>query len=45
MRGADEMGRGDRAKVRWAHDRERRKKQSQKRKAAERAAERKAAKR
>jgi len=38
------MGRGDRAKVRWAHDRERKKKDSEKRKAAERGAERKAAK-
>jgi hypothetical protein len=38
------MGRGDRAKVRWAHDRERKKKQAEKRKAAERAAGRKAAK-
>jgi len=36
------MGRGDRAKVRWAHDRERRKKQAEKRRAAERGAERKA---
>ena len=39
------MGRGDRAKVRWAHDRERKKKVREKRQAAERAAERKAAKR
>jgi hypothetical protein len=38
------MGRGDRAKVRWAHDRQRKTKQSEKRKAAERAAGRKAAK-
>lgn len=38
------MGRGDRAKVRWAHDRERKRKQTEKRKAAERAAERKTAK-
>ena len=38
------MGRGDRAKVRWAHDRERKKKQAEKRKADERAAGRKAAK-
>jgi hypothetical protein len=38
------MGRGDRAKVRWAHDRERKKKQAEKRKAAERAAGRKSAK-
>jgi hypothetical protein len=37
------MGRGDRPKVRWAHDRERRKKDAEKRKAAERGAERKAA--
>ncbi len=36
------MGRGDRAKVRWAHDRERKKKQGEKRKAAERGAARKA---
>ena len=38
------MGRGDRAKVRWAHDRERRKKDTERRKAAERGAARKAAK-
>jgi hypothetical protein len=38
------MGRGDRAKVRWAHDRERKKKESEKRKAAGRGVERKAAK-
>ena len=37
------MGRGDRAKVRWAHDRERRKKQAEKRQALERGKERKAA--
>jgi hypothetical protein len=37
------MGRGDRAKVRWAHDRERKKKDGEKRKAAERGAARKAA--
>ena len=37
------MGRGDRAKVRWAHDRAR-KKQAERRKAAARAAGRKAAK-
>lgn len=37
------MGRGDRARVRWAHDRERKKKQAEKRRAAERFAERKAA--
>ncbi len=30
------MGRGDRKRVRWAHDRERKKKQTEKRKAAER---------
>jgi hypothetical protein len=36
------MGRGDRARVRWAHDRERKKKEGEKRRAAERAAERKA---
>jgi hypothetical protein len=38
------MGRGDRAKVRWAHNRERKKKDADKRQAAERGAERKAAK-
>jgi hypothetical protein len=38
------VGRGDRAKVRWAHDRERSKKDAEKRKAAERGAARKAAK-
>ena len=38
------MGRGDRAKVRWAHDRERKKKEAEKRQAAERGVERKAAK-
>jgi hypothetical protein len=38
------MGRGDRAKVRWAHDRARKKKQAEKRKATARAAERKTAK-
>jgi hypothetical protein len=38
------MGRGDRAKVRWAHDRERKKKQAERRKAAERAVGRKATK-
>ena len=37
------MGRGDRAKIRWAHDRERKKKEAEKRKAAERGAERRAA--
>jgi hypothetical protein len=31
------MGRGDRKKVRWAHDRERKKKEREKRKVAERA--------
>jgi hypothetical protein len=36
------MGRGDRAKVRWAHDREKRKKAAEKRKALERGAARKA---
>jgi len=35
------MGRGDRKKVRWAHDRERRNKEREVRKAAERAAEKK----
>jgi hypothetical protein len=30
------MGRGDRNKVRWAHDRERKKKDREKRKGAER---------
>ena len=39
------MGRGDRNKVRWAHDRERRKKDREARQAAERGAARKAAKR
>jgi hypothetical protein len=37
------MGRGDRAKVRWAHDRERKKKDREGRKASERKAEKKAA--
>jgi hypothetical protein len=37
------MGRGDRPKVRWAHDRERKKKDAEKRKAAEQGAARKAA--
>jgi hypothetical protein len=37
------MGRGNRAKVRWAHDRERKKKEAVKRKAAERGKARKAA--
>ncbi|HEX2425494.1 MAG TPA: hypothetical protein VHM47_06390 [Actinomycetota bacterium] len=36
------MGRGDRPKVRWAHDRERKKKDAEKRKAAEHGAARKA---
>jgi hypothetical protein len=35
------VGRGARARVRWAHDRERRKKAREKRKAAELAASRK----
>jgi hypothetical protein len=38
------MARGDRAKVRWAHDRTRRKKEAEKRQATARGAERKAAK-
>ncbi len=37
------MGRGDRRRVRWAHDRARRKKEAERRRAAERGAERKAA--
>jgi hypothetical protein len=37
------MGRGDRNRVRWAHDRERKKKAAEKRQAAVRGAERKAA--
>lgn len=37
------MGRGDRARVRWAHDRERKKKEAEKRQAAERGKARKAA--
>ncbi|MFB3737900.1 MAG: hypothetical protein ACE14W_02915 [Candidatus Velamenicoccus archaeovorus] len=37
------MGRGDRPKVRWAHDRERKKKDRDRRQARERGAERKAA--
>jgi hypothetical protein len=37
------MGRGDRARVRWAHDRERKKKETEKRKAAERGQVRKQA--
>jgi hypothetical protein len=36
------MGRGDRPKVRWAHDRERKKKEAERRRAAERGAARKA---
>jgi hypothetical protein len=39
------MGRGDRDKVRWAHDRERKHKDREARKAIERAAARKTAKR
>jgi hypothetical protein len=39
------VGRGDRDKVRWAHDRARKKKEREKRAAAARGAERKAAKR
>lgn len=39
------MGRGDRAKVRWAHDRVRRKKEALKRAAEERGKARKAARR
>jgi hypothetical protein len=35
------MGRGDRHKVRWAHNRERKKKEREKRHAAERGAARK----
>ena len=38
------MGRGDRARVRWSHDRERKKKAAEKRQAAERGAERKGSK-
>jgi hypothetical protein len=37
------MGRGDRARVRWAHDRERKKKAAERRKAAEAGKARKAA--
>ena len=37
------MGRGDRAKVRWAHDRERKKKEREDRQATERKVARKAA--
>jgi hypothetical protein len=36
------MGRGDRHKVRWAHDRERKKKEREKREAKERGAAKKA---
>jgi hypothetical protein len=39
------MARGDRAKVRWAHDRQRQKKDRERRAAAARGSERKAAKR
>jgi hypothetical protein len=35
------MGRGDRKKIRWAHDRERKRKEREARKAKERAASRK----
>jgi hypothetical protein len=35
------MGRGDRRKIRWAHDRERKKKEREVRKAKERAGSRK----
>ena len=35
------MGRGDRHKVRWAHDRERKKKEREKREAKERGAAKK----
>ena len=38
------MGRGDRKKVRWAHDRERKNKERLKRQSAERAEQRKSAK-
>jgi hypothetical protein len=37
------MGRGDRNKVRWAHDRERKKKEAEKRRAADLGRTRKAA--
>jgi hypothetical protein len=37
------MGRGDRRKVRWAHDRERKKKAREKRKAPERGSSRRTA--
>lgn len=36
------MGRGDRKRVRWAHDRERKKKERERRKALERAQARRA---
>jgi hypothetical protein len=39
------MGRGDRRKVRWAHDRERKVKEREKRRAEARAADRKTTKR
>ena len=39
------MGRGDRQRVRWAHDREKKKKERERRQVAERTAARKAAKR
>ncbi len=39
------MGRGDRRKVRWAHDRERKKHERDRRKAEERQKERRAARR
>jgi hypothetical protein len=38
------MGRGDRARIRWAHDRQRKLKERLQRAAKQRAAERKAAK-
>lgn len=41
----DLMARGNRAKIRWAHDRQRKKKDRERRAAAARGAERKAAKR
>jgi hypothetical protein len=37
------MGRGDRRKIRWAHDRERKKKEREKRRAQERHAARRTA--
>jgi hypothetical protein len=39
------LGRGDRRKVRWAHDRELKKKEREKRKTAERSESRKGSKR